>query len=306
MNMKNITFLFVILAVLITGCAAGRADTRSFDESVPAAAPVAEFAASEGQALAGDNAGFNRTAASVEPLVIRTANLVLVVEDPSASADTIGELAKELGGFVVFSNVFQTNLGDSSSQVTRASITIRVPSEKLDTALDQIEQDSIEVRESSVRGEDVTQQYTDLQSRLRNLEAAEEQLREIMASAVKTEDVLRVFQDLSSVREQIEVIKGQINFFEDSARLSSVSVELIPDELAQPLQIGGWRPEGTAKEALETLIRTVQIIIDAGIWAAICIVPVALILGLPGYYAARGILNRRKSKQSDEPEEETT
>lgn len=305
MNLKNITFKLAILAIIVTGCSASPALDRSFAEPFAAGAPVAEFAESEAQDLAGDSASFNRAAASIEPLVIRTANLVLVVEDPSSSADAIGELAKELGGFVVFSNVFQTNLSDFS-QVTRASITIRVPSEKLDSALDQIEKNSIEVRERSVRGEDVTQQYTDLQSRLRNLDVAEEQLREIMGSAVRTEDVLRVFQDLSNVREQIEVIKGQINFFEDSARLSSVSVELIPDELAQPLQIGGWRPEGTAKQALEMLIRTLQFIIDAGIWAVICIVPIVLILGLPGYFTVRRYLKLKKTKKSNAQQEETT
>lgn len=295
----------LLLAVFVTGCSASPALERSFEEPFAAGVPAAEFSEIEDQAMADDRAGFNRAAAAVEPLVIRTANLVLVVEDPSSSADAIGKLAKELGGFVVFSNVFQTNFGDSSSPVTRASITIRVPSDHLDAALDQIEKGAIEVRERSVRGEDVTQQYTDLQSRLRNLEDSEEKLREIMASAVKTEDVLSVFQILSNFREQIEVIKGQIIFFEDSARLSSVSVELIPDELAQPLQIGGWRPEGTAKKALETLIRMLQFIIDAGIWAVICIVPVTLILGLPGYIVARRILKRRKATPSDAPKEET-
>jgi hypothetical protein len=123
-----------------------------------------------------------------------------------------------------------------------------------------------------------------------------------MASAVKTEDVLRVFQDLRQVREEIEVIKGQMKYFEESARLSAISVELIPDALAQPLQIGRWQPQGTAKEALETLIRSLQFLADAGIWLVICILPILVIFGVPGYFAGRAILRyRRERKAKSEP-----
>jgi hypothetical protein len=234
--------------------------------------------------------------------VIRTASLSLVVEDPAASADEIAKMAEELGGFVVSSNIFQASFDETSNVVTRASVTIRVPSESLDEALEEIEAGAIEIQERNVHGEDVTQQYTDLQSRLRNLESAEEQLLEIMDSATETEDVLRVFDNLTRVREEIEVLQGQINYYEDSARLSSISIELIPDVLAQPLQIGGWRPQGTAKQALETLIRTLQFIVDAGIWVLICVVPIAILLGIPGFLGARSVIRRRKAARSEETE----
>jgi hypothetical protein len=90
----------------------------------------------------------------------------------------------------------------------------------------------------------VTSEYTDLESRLGNLEAAEEQLTRIMESAVKTEDVLNVYNQLVQTREQIEVIKGQMKYYEQSAAMSAVSVELIPNEAVQPLSIGGWQPVG--------------------------------------------------------------
>jgi hypothetical protein len=232
--------------------------------------------------------------AAVERLVIQTASLSLVVEDPAQSLAEIRAMAEGMGGFVVTSNLYQTSYGDPAVVTHTGSVTIRVPSERFTEALERLKGDAVEVRSENISGEDVTQQYTDLQSRLRNLEATEEQLREIMDTAVRTEDVLRVLQDLRQVREEIEVIKGQIQYYEESARLSAISLELIPDEAAQPIQIGGWRPEGTVKVAFETLIRALQRLADLAIWAVICGVPALLIAGLPTWAAVR-IARRRRA-----------
>jgi hypothetical protein len=303
MSKKTILSALILVSFVLAACGAAGSNTAPMEEPLPMGVALERVADMDEAASPSDGRSFGGDAAQIEPLVIRTANLSLVVEDPAASADEIGKMAEEMGGFVVFSNVFQTSFDSTSNVVTRASVTIRVPSERLDEALDQIEEGAIEVQNRSVQGEDVTQQYTDLQSRLRNLEVAEEQLRQIMEDAIETEDVLQVFENLRQVREQIEVLQGQINYFEDSARLSSISIELIPDVLAQPLQIGGWRPEGTAKEALETLIRTLQTIVDAGIWVLICVVPIGLLLGLPGYFALRSYLRRRKQEKTEEAQE---
>jgi hypothetical protein len=230
-------------------------------------------------------------------LVIRNANLSLVVHDPTASIDKISALAEELGGFVVTSNVFEATFGDNV-KANQASITIRVPAEKFNDAIKQITADAIEVRNKNISGEDVTQQYTDLQSRLRNLEAAEEQLREIMASATKTEDVMMVYNQLVQVRGEIEQVKGQMQYFEQSARLSAISADLIPDIAAQPIEIGGWRPQGTAKMAVQALIKTLQFLADAGIWAVICVLPIALLFGIPAYFVIRAIVRRRRAAKA--------
>ena len=292
---KNLA-VFLLVALFTSACGAQKDSISMGGESGIAPEAVIEF--SDSVDLESPNRfSLDSEVTAIEPLVIRNASLTLVVDDPGKTADEIGKMAEQFGGFVVYSNVFQSSSGTSSGSVIRASVSVRVPVERLDDALERIQNDAIEVREKRISGEDVTQQFTDLQSRLRNLEAAEEQLLVIMEAALETEDVLRVFNDLRQVREDIEVIKGQMNYFEDSARLSLINVELIPDELAQPLEIGGWRPEGTAKQALEALIQTLQFLADAGIWLAICALPIALLLGVPGFFVGRSVLRRRKSQQ---------
>jgi hypothetical protein len=298
---KQIIFLLG-LTVLVSACAAAsRAPEEVFFEpGMEAPAAMGDVAFEESEAQFATTAGrvvdnFAGEEQLAERVVIRSANLSIVVPDPGASVKDISQLANEMGGFVVSSNTFQSYFAEADLSAERGSITIRVPSERFEEALELIKQGATEVESENVSGQDVTQEFTDLQSRLRNLEAAEEQLLEIMASATDTEDVLNVFENLRRVREEIEVIKGRIQFLSESARLSAISVDIIPDVAAQPLQIGGWRPEGTVKEAFLALVRALRFLGDAAIWAGICIVPVGLILGLPGFFAGRAILRRRRA-----------
>ncbi len=133
----------------------------------------------------------------------------------------------------------------------------------------------------NISGEDVTKEYTDLRSRQKNLEEAEQQLREIMASAKRTEDVMAVYQQLTQVREQIEVIKGQIQYYEESAALSSISVVIQAQAAVQPLEVGGWQPVGVVRDAVQALINTLQVLASAAIWAVVYLLPVGLMILLP-------------------------
>ena len=305
---KPIVYLPLFLVAFgLSACAsaAPAPEEAFFEPAVGLGAPV-EFA--EDQAVAQSSparetvGGFAGDVAPADRVVIRTANLSIVVPEPSASVQEIADLANELGGFVVSSNVFQTFFSEANVSADRASITIRVPAERLDEALEAIKDGATEVQSENTSGQDVTQEFTDLQSRLRNLEAAEEQLLEIMSSAEETEDVLQVFETLRRVSEEIEVIKGRIQYLSESARLSAISVELIPDVAAQPLEIGGYRPEGTVKAAFTSLIQALRFLGDAAIWSAICILPVSLILGVPLYFAARTVRRRRAASKVEKAE----
>ena len=241
---------------------------------------------------------------SDERMVIKNADLAIIAEDPAQSMSEIGQMAEGMGGFVVESYLYQQTLS-SGVQVPHATITVRVPAEKLDEALSQIKAGAVEVESANLSGQDVTSQYTDLQSQLRNLEAAEAQLQAIMEEAIKTEDVLNVFNELVVVRGQIEIIKGQMQYYEQAAALSRIAVSITADEAVQPIQVGGWQPSGVAKDAVEALIKTLQFIVSAGIWVVLCVLPVALLIGLPLFFVVRAVIRARKRRKTEsEPSEE--
>ncbi|MCH7663007.1 MAG: DUF4349 domain-containing protein, partial [Chloroflexi bacterium] len=215
-----------------------------------------------------------------ERIVIKNGDLTIVVADPAKNMDDISAMAVEMGGFVVFSNLYQTMI-ESGFEVPQANITIRVPAEQFLAALEQIEAGASRVMSKNESGQDVTREYTDLQSRLRNLENTEAQLREIMASADKTEDVLSVYRELSRISGEIELVKGQIQYFEKASALSAISVTLIADEAVQPLTVGGWQPVGVVKDAVQALINTLQALATLAIWLTLYLLPILLVIVVP-------------------------
>ena len=305
---KKIMFITALLALLLTACARSSAEYAG-------GAPEVQYVAVE-EAAAYDAAGApapmemesvsnvygQTTATTVERLVIKNVSLSIAVDDPVASMERISALAEEMGGFVVSANMYQYYL-ESGAKVPQGSITIRVPAELLNDAVSQIKTETTQpVISENVNSQDVTAEYVDLQSRLTNLEAAEEQLQEIMDAATKTEDVLAVYAQLTSVREQIELIIGQMQYYEQAASLSSISVELIANEAVQPLTIGGWQPVGVAKEALQALINTLKALANIAIWLVIYVLPVALVVfGLP-LLIVLAIVRRRRQRKLAKPQ----
>ena len=219
----------------------------------------------------------------------------------------IAQLAQTMGGFVVSSNLYQSYKSDGTP-VPEASVTIRVSADKLDEALAAIKKDAVEVRSENVSGQDVTSEYVDLASQLKNLEAAEKQLMEIMSKAEKTEDVLNVFNQLTSIRGQIESIKGQMKYYEESAALSAVSVRLIAEETVQPIEVGGWKLQGWTRDAVQNLFHFLQGFTHFLIVFVVNIIPallaIALVFGLPLWLIVRAVRKSRKRKTAQAPREE--
>ncbi len=298
-------FYIIILALLIQACApaampAERQKTGYEGGAAPAPVGVAESDMSQ----EAPSAPVEANQSQIERLVIKNGSLSIVVLDPPKSLDSISMMAEEMKGFVVTANLYKQEL-EGGVQVPRASVTIRVPAKRMNEAMSRIKAESNQDPISeNISSQDVTSEYVDLQSRLTNLEAAEAELTEIMRSATKTEDVMSVYNQLVQIREQIELLKGQIKYYEQSAALSSINVELIADKAIQPLKIGGWQPEGVAKSALQALINTLKFLVEAIIWILIFILPVLLVIYfvfvLPITLVVRAWKRRRKQNKTAE------
>lgn len=219
-------------------------------------------------------------------MVIKNADLSIVVKDAEIKIKEITKLTVELGGYVVSSNVSESYLPDGS-KVPEGTIMIRVPQEKLTEVLEKIKADVVEVQTDTLSGQDVTKEYTDLSSQLKNLQATEKKLTEIMDKAEKTEDVLAVFTQLTQIRGQIEVIAGQMKYYEQSAAMSAVNVRILAEKTIQPIEIAGWRPDGQARDALQALVNFFQGFVNFLIWLVIFLLPVAVVFLLLGLLLLR-------------------
>ena len=283
------TFLLSVLALASCASSAAAAPTSAPAKPADASRQAAAPAAPKSNEAAG---GLDQSGQIdiTERLVIRNANLTLIVKDTLASLDEIGRMATEFKGFIQSSNTTKY------AQGSQATIVIKVPSDKLDATLERARKLAIEVRNDQVTGQDVTAEFSDLSARIKNLEAAETQLRSILEKSTKTEDVLAVYRELTSIRGQIEQAKGRAQFLATSAAMSTVTISLIPDVIAQPITAPGWRPEGEFKNAVEALIRILQGLGTLAIWLVVTILPVLIILSLPlvALSAIVRALNRRR------------
>lgn len=227
-----------------------------------------------------------------ERLIIQDASLELLVDDPARSLDAFrSQTTSTWEGWVVSANLYGS--GDSR----RATLTIRVPAAQFDTVLAELKAAALEVRSESITGKDVTDTYTDLDSQLRNLEAAETELQRIMEDATTTQDVLAVYNQLTAIRGSIETIQGQMQYYEQSAAYSSVSMTLWQERKTKPVTKDKkvWRPLETAKDAIETLVVILQGVGDVVIVLMIVGLPLLLLFGLPTWWARRLWLKQKKA-----------
>jgi hypothetical protein len=244
----------------------------------------------------GAGADFGGSAPATDRLVIKNGSLDLVVKDAVAAQEEIERLVDDLDGYVLVSESQRYE-----RDLLRINMTLKVPAEQFTTAMAQLRDLALEVTRSRTSSEDVTQEYVDLKSRLRALEAKAERLEELMDAAEDTEAVLEVYRELSATQEEIEHVKGRMQYLERSAAMATITVSLTPDELAQPVEIAGWRPKGTIKRAVEALVETYQFLLKALIWIVILVVPVLFGIGLVFYLLYRLIrylVRRRKKKRS--------
>ena len=306
---KRSLITLMVVTLLLTACSTAAAmptaapgDRSSQVQQAPAAA-----APLSGGPMLSVQSGIpplsqDKTAADAR-VVLMNADLSIVVVDPASAMNTITKMANDMGGFVVTSHLdkVQTNNG---IEVPEATITVRVPAEKLTVAMNHIKslvKDSQnDILSEDVTGQDVTKEYTDLKSQLTNLQQAEQQLQKIMDSATKTEDVLAVYNQLVQVRQQIDVLQGQIQYYDQASRLSAISVTLQAQESIAPLTIGGWQPVGTARNAVQALLNSLKFLGNAAIWIIIFILPLLVAIALPIWLLViiiRALVRRGKKRK---------
>ncbi len=313
--------MVVVLLALLSACGGAMEATPAADRaasfveqevvSEEAMAPAEPGYADSGGAYAGAELSVEDTLAnavsqaqSESRVIIYTGDMNLVVKDTQESIRAITQLAGDKGGYVSGSNVYQ------SGEVLRGSITIRVPAELYQETLSDLRALAIRVERESSNSQDVTEEFTDLQARKKNLEFTETALQELLEERRRTgntSDILEVYRELTNIRGQIEQIEGRLRYLTNQAALSTISIELIPDVLYQPVSVAGWEPQGVAKEALQSLVAALQGLVNIGIWLVIFALPLLIIVLIPlavVIMIIRWWVKRRRAKKQPAQEED--
>ncbi|MBI4336650.1 MAG: DUF4349 domain-containing protein [Chloroflexi bacterium] len=217
-----------------------------------------------------------------ERMITSQGNLTLAVADMGQAMGQVAQVAQQLGGFVVASS----RQGDES-----ASVTVRVPSERFEEAKEALRAIGARVVSESAQSQDVTEEYVDLEARLRNWGAAEEQYLELITRAANVDETLRVQQQLFSVRGEIERIKGRMQYLERTSSMASITVNLTPARNPGPLVQPGWSAGETGRSALRSLADFGQTVAGAAIWIGVYS-PAWLLLGAMVFLLVRRLVRR--------------
>jgi hypothetical protein len=262
------TLLLSVLALSACGGAQDAAQSGAGEVSagretgrVAPAASKAEFAAVESGVPedSTEQQDFDRK-------IIKTAELGIRAEDVRDSAARAQQVAAQYGGSVLSS---QINQGDGS---VSADLVLMVPSPEFEQALDELRDLGKEVTTDTVRGEDVTEEFVDLESQERNLLAAEQSLLELYDEAQSVNDALSIERELTNIRGQIEQVQGRIQYLEQRTASSQItlSIQPVPRDAAHRWDPGGvvtqaWNASLGVLQALATVVLSVAVF---GWWLA--------------------------------------
>ncbi|MFZ4453113.1 DUF4349 domain-containing protein [Salibacterium aidingense] len=293
----------VILLILAAACnneesQEAQQDQASTEEAANDAG-TAEQSAQDSSGQAGGSSadpGENTEAAedidASNRMVIKTGNLSIEVENFHEAEQRIETQVEDMGGYIVESDMQVSTGGERSG-----SLSVRIPQENFPPFMNGLESDSIRVQERSTQGEDVTEEYVDLESRLSSKETQEERLTSFMEEAGNTDALLQISEDLSAVQEEIEQLKGQMNYLENHVAYSTVDIQ-IQESTGSTLQSG--ESLNTWEKAQNLFTRTLNGIVRAASGIAVFLIGLSPVLVPLLLLAAGSAFFYRKRKRNEE------
>jgi hypothetical protein len=296
--MRTLTLLVLILTLLASsGCrrttqpmGVATSDKRSLQS-----APL-EQAESKGMSAQSISFADAPNAASQvsERKIIRNANLTIEVSSPSETQPKIASIAESHQGFVVTTDATQRTNEDRTQPETTVTLVVRVPAAQFNQAVTEIRAAGLRVVQEKMTGQDVTEEFMDLEARVKNQKALEAQFIEIMKRAGTVADALNVQRELAAVRTEIEKLEGRRRFLENQASLSTINITLqTPTQIVNAT--GFWY---NVKSAFADGVDAAAEVILFLIRALVALLPILLFIILPAGLIARYIIRRARRKRA--------
>jgi len=236
-------------------------------------------------------------------MIVKNADVRLTVKDTDVAIDRATQVIADAGGYIVSSRVwYQDYYGNN---LKYATVTVGIPVDQFERVLIRLRDLAVRVVDESATGDDVTDQYVDLQSELTNLEATRARIQEFLKDAKTIDEALRINQELANIESQIEQIKGRMNYLSDRSAYSTITINfepefpvLTPTPTATPRPTATpvpWNPNQTVDDATDAVTVLYQGIANMLIWVFIVVLPILLPPALI-IWGVWKLLNRKSGK----------
>ena len=223
--------------------------------------------------------------------IIRTAEMSVETDAPAVAVGKLTTLADAKGGFVVSSETTRSKDPDGAETVSTTMV-FRVPVAAFDDAVAAVRAMGSRVSSEKVTGQDVTEEYVDLEARIRAQRAVEEQYMSILKEAKTIPDILAVQQKLGEARTEIERAEGRRRYLESQTSLSTITVHLARHIGA--VDAGGPGFGRSISEAGHDAVAVGIAIINGAIRLLGVLFPVGLLVGVPAWLLVRTWRRRRR------------
>ena len=304
---RTLIALILCAALLFTiGCAAAPAMSEenadyakpasggTYDMAAPAA-PAAEMAVSSDEAVVSAQQTGEPTGDFDVRKIVYTADMTLTVDDPAAGLQTLLDKAKSLGGYI--SNSYSTTDDEGTYY---AYATLKVPADQLETLVTAANALG-KVNDYRLSSDDISLSYYDMQARLDNAKAEEQQLLEILAQCKTVEEILAVRQSLTSVRADIESYTAQMNLWDNLVAYATLNITInrTPKTAVEGEKdlITMWKASDVWNKMSRGFQNSARFVVNAigaiGIFLAVAAIPAGvlfLLIGVP-------IIVHRKNKR---------
>lgn len=214
------------------------------------------------------------SSSSTESKIQKGGSVYIEVEDLDESYNVVYDILQDYNGDLTGS--YESGEGNERY----ISMTLRIESAYFEDIYAEVKDIEGEVTYASYYTDDVTMEYTDLESRLKNLNATEIQLVTLLKSAKTVTETLNVYEELTSIRSQIEVIKGQLKYMDSQVDYSYITVSLTLSDTGMNVADDSWKPWGVVKNAFSSLVSLCKSVVDMLIWVVVFSPLVGIVIGV--------------------------
>ena len=232
------------------------------------------------------------TAEAADRKIIRNAEITIEVPSTTDAQHQVTSIAETHGGFIVTSEAKQRESNDPAQRTLDIKLVVRVPSNQFGRAFDEIKKLAGNTPSENVTSQDVTEDFIDLEARIKTQKALEVQFLEIMRQANKIADALEVQRQIAEVRTDIEKLEGRKRFLENRSSLSTINVNIQTPKPVITVTETGFRQ--SLREAVSDSITLTSDLVLFFARFLIMMVPVGLFVLLPSALMIRYLWRRAK------------
>ncbi len=316
MKTKTIVITFILLAVLMTACAAAATPVieEVMVEMEAAAEVVADQPAPQQEAPPPENGPSEEAPNPDDPgstdqlafapvgkkMVIKDAELEVLVQNTDVAIAQVNQLTADYDGYIISTQSWYVD------GFKHATVRLGIPSQAFETVVNQLRDLGLRVISETAAGQDVSNEYVDLQSKLTNLEATADRIRVFLSEAETIDETLTISAKLSELEAQIEQVKGQMRYYEGRSAYSTITVNLVPQyptptptmtptptatpvPTLTPTPVPGWNAQDTFEDASEVIVNVTQDTVDILIWFFVVLAPIGIFIGLIIWAVRRGM-----------------